>query len=335
IIYIIFLILLRSDEILVRVKHVALNPVDWKSIDLSPAVGATWGCDFSGEVVKIGSSVGAVISVGDAVCGCTLGNNHDDGDNGAFAEFVVVASSLAFKVPVEMSLQQAATLGIGLSTVGLALNHTLGLPLPRASAVVPTDAPHLLIYGGATATGTLAIQMARLSGFSPVVTCSPHSFALVKSLGAIEAFDYQSPSCGIDIQTYTHNSLQYAMDCITDTRSMKTCYTAIGKGGGKYVSLDPFPIRGHTRRNIKPQSIVAFTMYGKAMTQPFKRDARPQDRKFAEMWYQHSQKLLDLGKITPHPHEENPGGLEGVIAGADRGRKGQISGVKLVYSMWE
>lgn len=85
------------------------------------------------------------------------------------------------------------------------------------------------------------------SGFSPVVTCSPRSFDLVKSLGAIEAFDYQSPTCGIDIQTYTSNSLQYAMDCITNTRSMSTCYAAIGRSGGKYVSLDPFPIRGHAR----------------------------------------------------------------------------------------
>lgn len=153
-----------NDEILVRVKHVALNPVDWKSVDLSPAIEATWGCDFSGVVVEIGSSVGDAFSIGDAVCGCTLGNNHDDKENGAFADFVVVASSLIFKVPLEMSFQQAATLGIGLSTVGLALNHTLGLPLPRASGVLPRSAegPHILIYGGATATGTLAIQMARL-----------------------------------------------------------------------------------------------------------------------------------------------------------------------------
>lgn len=153
-----------DDEILVRVKHVALNPVDWKSVDLSPAIEATWGCDFSGVVVKIGSRVGEVFSIGDAVCGAALGNNHDDNENGAFADFVVVASSLVFKVPLGMSSQQASTLGIGLSTVGLALNHTLGLPLPQAPGVLPIspDRPHILIYGGATATGTLAIQMARL-----------------------------------------------------------------------------------------------------------------------------------------------------------------------------
>ncbi|KFY03517.1 hypothetical protein V490_00166 [Pseudogymnoascus sp. VKM F-3557] len=326
-----------DDEILVRVKHVALNPVDWKSLDLSPAIEATWGCDFSGVVVKIGRRVGEVFSIGDAVCGAALGNNHDDKENGAFADFVVVASNLVFKVPLGMSSQQASTLGIGLSTVGLALNHTLGLPLPQASGVLPIspDRPHILIYGGATATGTLAIQMARLSGFSPVVTCSPRSFDLVRSLGAIEAFDYQSPTCGIDIQTYTSNSLQYAMDCITDIRSMSTCYAAIGRSGGKYVSLDPFPIRGHTRRNVKPLSIVAFTMYGKAMSKPYKREARPQDRKFAEVWYKHAQKLLDLGEVTPHTHTENDGGLLGVIEGADRGRKGQVMGVKLVYSVCE
>jgi aspyridone synthetase trans-acting enoyl reductase len=125
------------------------------------------------------------------------------------------------------------------------------------------------------------------------------------------------------------------MDCITDTSSMKTCYQALGASGGKYVSLDPFPIRGHTRRNVKPQSIVAFTMYGKAMTKPFRRDARPQDRSFAEMWYVRVQALLDEGEVRTHPLIEEDGGLEGVVRGADRGRKGMVKGVKLVYVVGE
>jgi aspyridone synthetase trans-acting enoyl reductase len=114
---------------------------------------------------------------------------------------------------------------------------------------------------------------------------------------------------------------------------MKTCYQAIGASGGKYVSLDPFPIRGHTRRNVKPQSIVAFTMYGKAMTKPFRRDARPQDRSFAEMWYVHVQSLLNSDEVRTHPLLEEEGGLKGVATGADKGRKGMVKGVKLVYAV--
>jgi aspyridone synthetase trans-acting enoyl reductase len=39
----------EADEVLVRVIYVALNPVDSKSTDLSPTLGATIGCDFAGE----------------------------------------------------------------------------------------------------------------------------------------------------------------------------------------------------------------------------------------------------------------------------------------------
>ena len=169
----------------------------------------------------------------------------------------------------------------------------------------------------------------------PVTTCSSHNFRQVKALGAVAAFDYHSPTCGSDILAYTKDSLEMALDCITDNGSMKTCYTAIGPKGGRYVALDPFPIRGHTRRSIRPAWVLTFTITGKPVNwqKPFKKDARPQDREFAERWYQIAQGLLDEGAILTHPIEEAPGGLAGIIEGAERGRKGLVSGVKLVYQI--
>ena len=171
------------------------------------------------------------------------------------------------------------------------------------------------------------------SGLIPITTCSPRNFSHVKSLGAAEAFDYHSPSCGSDIQAYTKNLLEYAFDCITDTASMKICYSAIGSGGGRYVGLDPIPIRAHTRRSIKPDWIIAFTVLNKPVNwqRPFKRDPKPKHREFAEGWFEIAQELVNQGSIAPHPHQERTGGLEGVIDGLDRIRKGKVSGVKLVY----
>ena len=149
----------QPDEILVRVVCVALNPVDWKSADLSPAVGATWGIDFSGEVVSIGSAVKRPFSLGDGVCGGVFGNNPDEPNNGAFAEYLAAPGDLVFKIPPGMSFQVAATLGIGLSTLGLALYQFLKLPFP----ISPTSkSSYVLVYGGGTATGTLAIQLLRM-----------------------------------------------------------------------------------------------------------------------------------------------------------------------------
>jgi aspyridone synthetase trans-acting enoyl reductase len=148
-----------DSDVLVRVIAVALNPVDWKSVDLSPTPGATWGCDFAGTIVSIGSQVKADLQIGDRVCGGTFGNNPDDPDNGAFSEYVVVPGDLVFRIPERMSFEKAATLGIGLSTIGLALYHVFNLPLPTQPASQPR---YVLVHGGGTATGTLAVQFLKV-----------------------------------------------------------------------------------------------------------------------------------------------------------------------------
>lgn len=168
-----------------------------------------------------------------------------------------------------------------------------------------------------------------------ITTCSPRNFERVKALGVVEAFDYHSPSCGKDIREYTCDSLKYAMDCITETESMKICYTAIGTKGGQYVALDPFPVRVHTRRSIKPNWIIAFTIFDKPINwqRPFQRDPRPKDREFGEAWFLLAQKLLDEGALEPHLHNCRAGGLGGISGGIDEVRKGLVAGSKLVFEV--
>jgi NADPH:quinone reductase-like Zn-dependent oxidoreductase len=48
---------LRQDYLLVQVHAVALNPTDWKHIDLFPSVGARVGCDYAGVVLEVGDGV--------------------------------------------------------------------------------------------------------------------------------------------------------------------------------------------------------------------------------------------------------------------------------------
>lgn len=149
-----------TGEVLVRVANVALNPVDNKATELSPTVGAIVGCDFSGTVHRVGELVPSIkaLAPGDTVCGIVL-RSADRPRNGAFAEWVVADPHFLLTVPPTMSPEEAASLGIGLATCGLALYHELRLPRPSAPTTVRSL---VLVYGASTATGTLALQLLRL-----------------------------------------------------------------------------------------------------------------------------------------------------------------------------
>ena len=160
----------NPDQVLIRITHTGLNPVDAKSADLSPTPGATSGADFAGTVVAVGSALRRPLNIGDCVFGCVFGNNPDNKENGAFAQYAVACADLLWKVPEGMPMEVASCLGVGLMTVGLALNLEMGLRLPSLAADTTgtreqpdnSNKQFVLVYGGATATGMLAIQMLQL-----------------------------------------------------------------------------------------------------------------------------------------------------------------------------
>ena len=63
------------------------------------------------------------------------------------------------RIPPRLSFTDAATLPVGLATVALGLYKHLGLPLPPATVM---SSSWILVYGGSSATGSLAIQFAKL-----------------------------------------------------------------------------------------------------------------------------------------------------------------------------
>lgn len=324
---------LTPGTVLVRTAAVALNPADAKMVDYSATPGAINGYDFVGEIVSLGPGLARRdLAVGDHVCGLVHGMNALAPKNGAFAEYVAADSDFLLKVPGGMELTEAASLGTGVTTAGMALFHSLKIP---ATPAQPAQKPgFVLVYGGSTATGTIALQLLKLANLRSIAVCSPRNFDLAKSYGAEATFDYSSPTCAADIRTYTSNTCKYALDCITDSTSMAICYGAIGRAGGRYCGLEPYPERQHTRNAIAPNWIMGLSIFGKkvALDGEFGREERPGDRKFGVGWFRTLQGLLDAGKLRPHPLVIGEG-WDGVLEGVELVRKRAVSGKKLVYSV--
>lgn len=116
---------------------------------------------------------------------------------------------------------------------------------------------------------------------------------------------------------------------------MTICYNALGDQGGRYVGLDQFPIRNHTRRDVRPEWIVAWTVSGEAIRwkRPYARCPRPRHKEFGVKWNGVAQRLLDSGLIETHPLDVRSGGLTAIPEGVGMLRKGLTEGKKLVYSL--
>lgn len=87
------------------------------------------GCDFSGIVEEIGSDVKSDVKKGDRIFGFVQGCNNINLAGGAFAEYLLAKDGIFAKVPDFMSMEDAATLGVGVVTVGQVLKPSCATEL--------------------------------------------------------------------------------------------------------------------------------------------------------------------------------------------------------------
>jgi NADPH:quinone reductase-like Zn-dependent oxidoreductase len=152
----------EPHDVLVRVSAVALNPTDYKMPQFHPTPGSVIGCDFMGSVIEAGPAA-TEYGTGTRICGVVHGSNPANPNNGAFAEYLVTDSRLVLRLPDNWSdLEGAALGGIGWITMGLSITDVLGLagrPSQPASPREDGSREPVLVYGGATASGTMACQL--------------------------------------------------------------------------------------------------------------------------------------------------------------------------------
>ncbi|KUI60191.1 Enoyl reductase LovC [Cytospora mali] len=319
------------NHVLIRVVAVALNPTDFKMITNFPVPGNRAGCDFCGIVEEVssqaqgtsGPDIPNLFHPGARVCGVVFPYNPYEPlsqSNGAFAQFVVSDSRLLLKVPDQWSdLEGAALGGIGWATAGLAFYDQDALALQgRPSRPVETSHP-VVVYGGGTASGTMAIQMLKLSGYSPIAICSAKSAPLAVQYGATSTADYTSATCNEQIKGLVGGSpIRHILDCITSADSSATCYAVMARTGGRYACLERLPESWRTRRAVKVKEVMGYEGIGLDVDlgpTVYSRKANPRLFEITAEWAKEMQWSLDRGLVRPHPIREVTGDWNGVIDG--------------------
>ncbi|KAH3945414.1 trans-enoyl reductase sthE [Parastagonospora nodorum] len=316
----------------VRVLAVGLNPTDYKMVTHFFMQDNTAGCDFCGIVEEAGPQ--SVLGLGLRVCGADFPYRPSNPYNGAFAEYATADSRHLLRIPDGVSNLQAAGIGaIGWGTAALAISDPAALDLPGLPSRPDSRGLPVLVYGGATATGIMAIQMLKLSGYSPIAVCSESSAPLCMSLGAIGTASYTSVTCAEDIKAIAKGSkIKHALDCITDVESMAICLASLSRTGGRYACLEAFPDAWLTRRAIAVKVVMGFEGQNVDVDlghPVYTRKANPALHAVAGEWARELQLLLNDGQIKTQPMQEIGGSFEGVIKALEMLQRGDVKGKKL------
>ena len=142
------------------------------------------GLELSGTVVAAGQ--GASHLIGSRVCALVAG--------GGYAEYCLAPSGVCLPVPEVLRMTEAAALPETLFTVWINL-------FERGFAA---DGDIVLVHGGTSGIGTMAIKLGALFGLEVIVTCgSDEKCAAAKALGAAYAINYRTADFVEEVKTFT------------------------------------------------------------------------------------------------------------------------------------
>ncbi|KAF5700716.1 ToxD-like protein [Fusarium globosum] len=326
-----------SHEILINVRAIALNPVDelYVSSPIAAQEKRIVGTDFAGVVVEAGSAIGDVsdprVKVGTRVAGFLQGASSVNDRPGAFAEFIAVPYDLVWKIPDNLTFEEASTISMCGLTAAQALFGRLGLPspfslAPQAPSGGDTKITNLFIYGSSTSVGLYAAQLARIaarvSGM-PVrligaASSSKHDMLRNEPYSYDVLVDYRDEDWVQKVKNATSGEgVDLALDCISEGQTVYKTHETLASSAKFAV------IRGPVGGQYDPALLTVKPTYGAVWeglgvevgyndaTIP----ANPDAHAFANEFYNFLSKSLPLGRaqLEPNPVRLMPEGLEKVV----------------------
>jgi len=307
----------QGKEVLVKVTAAAVNPVDWKILDYGFYITefpTVLGSDGAGIIESVGPEVTS-FKKGDKIFFQGL---YNKADYTTFQQYALADSEIISKIPDNISDDEASTIPLGSFTSVVGLFQKTNIALPESGPTA--NGKPVLILGGSSSVGQYAIQLARIAGFSPIVTtASSQHTEFLKSLGATHVFDRNA-----DVKTIQEafpTPVALAFDTIGIASTQHVAYDVLttpsppaGAHLALVLDLDPALKEKNGDNKVSVHRVFGSSHAFRDLGIPF---------------YKVVGKWIEEGKYVPNHVQLVKGGLAAVPEALDLSRKG-VSGVKIV-----
>jgi L-iditol 2-dehydrogenase len=235
---------IKPDEIKVKIHAAGICGTDLHIMDdeypyISPVV---MGHEYSGRVIEVGSEVNN-FQIGDRIvsltavhtCGscsyckqgllmlCDQRKSIGSGVNGAFAEYMVIPAKSAYKIPENVTLDEAV------------LTEPLACAVRCIMERGRVNSGDFVLISGPGTIGMLALQVAMANGGNVVVIGTSHDLErlnLAKELGAIAAINVEETNLFERLMELTNQKgFDVAIECSGVEASLDNCIHLLRKQG--------------------------------------------------------------------------------------------------------
>ena len=240
-------------EVLVRVAFAGVNRPDviQRQGFYPPPPGASPipGLEISGEVIRLGDGADSDL-LGRNVCALVSG--------GGYADYCIAAADLCLLVPNDLPLDQAAAIPETWFTVW----HNV---FERGWA---KEGETLLVHGGTSGIGSMAIMLGKAFGLTVIVTCGgADKCAAALKIGADHAIDYKAADFVEEVARITGGQgVQIVLDMVAGDYVMRNLkcladdgrHVTIAVQGGLQATINMAEVMRHrltlTGSTLRPRS---------------------------------------------------------------------------------
>jgi NADPH:quinone reductase-like Zn-dependent oxidoreductase len=294
-----------DDQVLIKVRAAALNPLDWRMMGGVPFLirkVMKMKTPSDAQPVGIGRDVAGVVeAVGKNVTQFRTGDEVFGNCEAAVAEYACTKASALVAKPDALTFEQAAAIPVA------GLTALQGL---RDKGKIQAG-QKVLINGAAGGVGTFAVQVAKSFGAEVTGVCSGANVEMVLSIGADKVIDYTQ-------EDFTEGAVQYdiILECVGN-KPFSECRRVL-KPEGRYVIVGG----GHDITMVTIMTSALKTLAASAISKQkavmFMAKSNQQDLAFLA-------ELIATGKMTSviertYRLEETPEALAHLERGHARGK---------------